>query len=513
MAFDSASIQSHGLRLPQTSRGALPVLSKKSSCPLMHQRSSSTPIARLLDEGLSSKPILPTLSTKSSFTSLLQIIQPGTRQIRVHARYIAKHLFITCSVPDTVTVSQTRDLLLLRCDLWKTPALSNKRSFLSANSTLASIFRSRNRKERDVYANSQSRRNSIDDDDDDDEEERETRWRSSFGLFCPSKGHWLDNARPLSYYEFQDKIELELHHRLDYVCIPKHLYHEAYAHGYLLIKSKAFLKPTFWKRQWVVLQGSQLYQYHSSTDSEPRHTIDLSVGFTLRWRRNDRNHYSTAGMIEIIVNLKSIHITAEDETELRHWHRIFDGLDATIKRKSRSVDMLQIYESMDWIPPQWRSDSSANSLHTANSARSSIYNLDLTHSSSVIAPSNETATPSEYSSSRLPTQVPRSGGITHNSSIFVLRKPSVSRQTPIDPRPVTMNYSYLTPNIESHTKRTTATTNRPRLMRFSSSQSLKCCFLWPQAKGHRRSSSQDTGTAVNGSQTITPPFGLTRPTY
>lgn len=194
-----SSTSNHEVRLPLTTQDLNSIANQFASCgssingnsrPPMHQRSSSTPLTRRINNGLSSKPIQSSLSAKSSYASLFQTTtQPNTRQIHIQARYIAKHLFITCSVPDTVTVSQTRDLLLLRCDLWKAPQSFNNRYFPCSRSTLIFIFGSRGLKKTCSTANNtkEHRRDSIDEEEQEEQEEQELNWRSSFGLFCPAK--------------------------------------------------------------------------------------------------------------------------------------------------------------------------------------------------------------------------------------------------------------------------------------------------------------------------------------
>ncbi|KAI8053749.1 hypothetical protein BDF22DRAFT_742722 [Syncephalis plumigaleata] len=528
------STSNYEVRLPLTTQVLNSTANRFTSCggnttnggnsrPPMHQRSSSTPLlTRRLDDGLSSNPIQSSLSAKSSRVSLFQTAaQSSTRQIRIQARYIAKHLFIACSVPDTVTVSQTRDLLLLRCDLWKAPPSFDSRFFPCPRGTLSFIFGPRGPKKVYSAVNEAKGHHKRDIVDEEEQEEQELNWRSSFGLFCPAKGHWLDNARPLSYYEFQDKIELELHHRSDFVRIPKHLYHEPYAQGYLLIKCKSFLAPTFWKRRWVVLQGAQLYQFIIKTDSEPRSETSLTDGFTLRWKQQEHAHSNHMPIIDITVNQCTLHITAEDEVELRHWYRILDGLDATIRRKSRSVDVINSYDPINWIPPQWYSDSTTNSLGTPSSARSSIYNLDMSHQATMVSHTLEVTTLTNEHSSKSSTVVSRS--IEPASSIFVLRKPSITRRSPVDTRPITINHHYLAPRMDQHhsskptgvsssSSAAAASTSftRPRLNRFSSSQSLRCCFLWSHSKPHRRANSQDGIREQAKRYDITPAYNTIR---
>ncbi|RKP26797.1 hypothetical protein SYNPS1DRAFT_27524 [Syncephalis pseudoplumigaleata] len=507
-----ATPSSHALRPPVTTRDLDAPSSGRLVHSPMHQRSSSTPLmaARLLQMEESSglllgQPVAPSLSAKSSSfapshptTSTAAATAAalpssssssgGTRQVHVQARYVAKHLFITCSVPDTVTVSQTRDLLLLRCDLWQTPkAVHRPRLLPCPHSTFATVLGSYGKKKGRRKADDarQTKRDHMNgrggdggDDDDADDEEREQQWRSRFGLFCPAKGHWLDNARPLSYYEFHDRVELELHHRSDFVRIP---------------------------------------------DTEPRHEVDLSGGFVLRWKPPACGHVQHAPTMEIVVHQCTLHITTEEEVELRHWYRILDGLDATIKRKSRSADVLNVYEPMDWIPPQWHSDSPLShhhhhhpptSMRSTHSARSSIYHLDMAHPIPMTArPSIEVASCSDYTpsttSSRSPTPV---NVARHNDRIvspvpstfyMVHTRPSASRPNPMETRPATTivlqhhhhHHQYLAPHADETAR---SSPIRPRLMRFSSSQSLRGCFLWPQSKLHRRANSQDMITERRG---------------
>jgi hypothetical protein len=120
---------------------------------------------------------------KSSLASLLCGEPVVTSQVRIRARYVAKNLFIDCTVPDSVTVGRTRDLLLLRCDLWTPPVPQAKLPSLRNQRSIARLIKSSQRKSLDDDE-IDTGRNSM---EEDEERDRcDMKWRSGFGLFYPA---------------------------------------------------------------------------------------------------------------------------------------------------------------------------------------------------------------------------------------------------------------------------------------------------------------------------------------
>ncbi|KAF9972690.1 hypothetical protein BGZ73_004179 [Actinomortierella ambigua] len=124
-------------------------------------------------------------------------------------------------------------------------------------------------------------------------------WRSAFGLFWVSAGHWLDESRQVSSYTIQPNELFELQLRNDYIQLPPPgsdlKYSDHYAEGILFKLSKKSRPVNIltahggreslgvWKERWVVLQGNQLLISRKRKD-QVKKTIVIPKPLTITTR-------------------------------------------------------------------------------------------------------------------------------------------------------------------------------------------------------------------------------------
>ncbi|KAI9297744.1 hypothetical protein K502DRAFT_339963 [Neoconidiobolus thromboides FSU 785] len=243
--------------------------------------------------------------------------------IKLKIRYVAKDLWQTLSFPNSITVSQARDICLLRCNIWNPNGKDNGnnnliKSNLSIHSDESGLIQDKNSKDKG------SKRLSI------QNEVVDNNWRGDYSLFWNGAGHWLDDFRRLDSYNLRHLDILELQKKSDFIFIQPSLYYEHYAEGYMY-KLKGGISPS-WKLRWFIVQGRGIWYFKKKKDSNPAGSADLSRPFQVQETSVDSPNSPDTKESCLILRYseKCWWLRATSVEELDHWRRILITLNREV---------------------------------------------------------------------------------------------------------------------------------------------------------------------------------------
>ncbi|KAJ1912316.1 hypothetical protein IWQ60_009717 [Tieghemiomyces parasiticus] len=212
----------------------------------------------------------------------------------IYIRYVAKDLWKQFSFPMGLTVTQARDICMLRCNIWSPFATATDGTPVETSGT------GNGRSKRDLFGTGGAHRrtseygiSSLSSAGDgpqtgqpvgfDTDSNHSTQpaagqslesFRQQYGLYWVAAGHWLDPNRRLSSYPLTAFDVVELQHVNDFVYISPLEYHHHYAEGYLFKLYMNGLSPA-WKLRWFVVRGLKLLCYKKKTDATPLGCMDF----------------------------------------------------------------------------------------------------------------------------------------------------------------------------------------------------------------------------------------------
>ncbi|KAJ1916803.1 hypothetical protein H4219_003579 [Mycoemilia scoparia] len=105
-------------------------------------------------------------------------------------------------------------------------------------------------------------------------------FREQFGLFWTAAGHWLDANRTLSSYQIQMDDVVELQNIIDFVPLLPNDFGSHYTDGFLYRFHTKGMSSS-WKLRWTVLKGNRLCMFKHKGDSVPERILDLNGDFEL----------------------------------------------------------------------------------------------------------------------------------------------------------------------------------------------------------------------------------------
>ncbi|KAJ2480670.1 hypothetical protein IWW47_005932, partial [Coemansia sp. RSA 2052] len=227
--------------------------------------------------------------------------------ITLSVRYVAKDLWRKVTFPPGITVTQARDICMLRFSIWQQTMYQEGGA---EGSTDGSISMGYQRPSTDQRSDELSMsphmqphgsksgatagldgiaggggsggggQNAL------------TQFRDQYGLFWTSSGHWLEADEMLSTYPLRKGDVLELQHVIDFVPLQPEEFKYSYAEGHIFCLHADSATSSSWRLRWAVLRCLVLRLYRQKGQPEADVVIDLSQHFTLTdqgsrsWPRN-----------------------------------------------------------------------------------------------------------------------------------------------------------------------------------------------------------------------------------
>ncbi|KAJ1755613.1 hypothetical protein LPJ58_004131 [Coemansia sp. RSA 1591] len=213
--------------------------------------------------------------------------------IAINVRYVAKDMWRKVTFPPGITVTQARDICMLRFNVWQ-QTLAHE-----TDEQAGSEPKSRGAPPI-MPAGSQSTTS-------------RPELREQYGLFWTSAGHWLETDEMLNAYPLRKGEVLELQHTVNFIPLQPHEFKYSYAESfvYYLCTDGAALS---WQLCWAVLRGRVLRLHRHKTQSDPDAEIDLARPFRLTdqdkrsWPRSSksgRDSGSTSALFESLPSAPS----------------------------------------------------------------------------------------------------------------------------------------------------------------------------------------------------------------
>ncbi|KAJ2714061.1 hypothetical protein H4R19_001924, partial [Coemansia spiralis] len=214
--------------------------------------------------------------------------------ITLNIRYVAKDMWRKVTFPPGVTVTQARDICMLRFNVWQQTLASNEALEPAARDqeqppvqgprrgTAGAISPTRGATA--GFTGSAATGGGP---------QGQSELRELYGLFWTSAGHWLEADEMLGTYPLRKGEVLELQHIVDFIPLLPHEFRFSYAEGYLY-----HLRPgsktsssgggdsgdssrSSWRLCWAVLRGCVLRIHRQKGQLDPDVEIDLAHPFRL----------------------------------------------------------------------------------------------------------------------------------------------------------------------------------------------------------------------------------------
>ncbi|KAJ2546239.1 hypothetical protein EV175_005675 [Coemansia sp. RSA 1933] len=211
--------------------------------------------------------------------------------VAVNVRYVAKDQWRKVTFPPGITVTQARDICMLRFNIWQQSLETGAEPTADTPSTaVGSTFDQQEQKQKQANGSG-------------DETPRvpgatagfmgtvsvgspgsqksQTQFREQYGLFWTSAGHWLDADEMLSAYILRKGEILELQHIVDFVLLQPHEFRHNYAESHIYHLEPEGDEGAVWQLRWLVLRNRTLRVYKEKGAKEPDLEIDLAQRFRL----------------------------------------------------------------------------------------------------------------------------------------------------------------------------------------------------------------------------------------
>ncbi|KAJ1834199.1 hypothetical protein LPJ63_002125 [Coemansia sp. RSA 2711] len=204
--------------------------------------------------------------------------------ITLNVRYVAKDMWRKVTFPPGITVTQARDICMLRFNVWQ--------QTLAHDGTNANTHEASGPKETRVAPpimppGAQGAKS-------------QPELREQYGLFWTSAGHWLEADEMLNAYPLRKGEVLELQHTVNFIPLQPHEFKFSYAESFMYYLSSDGAAPG-WQLHWAVLRGRVLRLYRRKGQPDPDTEIDLTRPFRLTdqdgrsWPRGSSKTGNSAG--------------------------------------------------------------------------------------------------------------------------------------------------------------------------------------------------------------------------
>ncbi|KAJ2096010.1 hypothetical protein GGI16_005007 [Coemansia sp. S142-1] len=223
--------------------------------------------------------------------------------ITINVRYVAKDMWRKVTFPPGITVTQARDICMLRFSIWQ-QTMYQEGGTEGADGNMGHQRPSIDLRSDEFTKSPQPHggksgatagldgiaggggggggggQNAV------------TQFRDQYGLFWTSSGHWLEADEMLSTYPLRKGDVLELQHVIDFVPLQPEEFKYSYAEGHIFCLHADSATTSSWRLRWAVLRCLVLRLYRQKGQSEADVVIDLSQPFNLTdqgsrsWPRN-----------------------------------------------------------------------------------------------------------------------------------------------------------------------------------------------------------------------------------
>ncbi|KAJ2747051.1 hypothetical protein GGI20_000855 [Coemansia sp. BCRC 34301] len=306
----AVKLQTHS---KDTSPGAMPIIGgHKTLASLLHLSSSTKSESRaafnIYAGSLSATArdhSRPGFSDNDGPPAIGAGVSMGTC-ITLNVRYVAKDMWRKVTFPPGITVTQARDICMLRFSIWQQTMNQESGAEGGADGGICVGYHRPSTDQRndelhksphiephgskngatagmDGIAGSGcggSSQNAV------------TQFRDQFGLFWTASGHWLEADEMLSMYPLRKGDVLELQHIVDFVPLQPEEFKYSYAEGHIFCLHADSATSSSWRLRWAVLRCLVLRLYRQKGQAEADVVIDLAQSFNLTdqgsrsWPRN-----------------------------------------------------------------------------------------------------------------------------------------------------------------------------------------------------------------------------------
>ncbi|PIA18117.1 hypothetical protein COEREDRAFT_80050 [Coemansia reversa NRRL 1564] len=228
--------------------------------------------------------------------------------ITLNVRYVAKDMWRKVAFPPGITVTQARDICMLRFNVWQQTLASgvsfgaseNKEQQASAGVGKSTIpSHAQGGAAMGFGEGKQSQK-------------AQSELREQYGLFWTSAGHWLEPDEMLNAYPLHKAEVLELQHIVDFIPLQPHEFKLSYAEGHLYCLQTDGDK-SHWQMCWAVLRCRVLRLYQQKGQQQAKTEIDLTRPFRLtdqdgrNWpRTSSSKNSSTVDIVGIQLLLEGL---------------------------------------------------------------------------------------------------------------------------------------------------------------------------------------------------------------
>ncbi|KAJ2078010.1 hypothetical protein H4R24_004766 [Coemansia sp. RSA 988] len=198
--------------------------------------------------------------------------------ITLNVRYVAKDMWRKVAFPPGITVTQARDICMLRFNVWQQTLGQNTSPGATAGDTEeqqgsagvekgVAPIKTPGGAAMGFVGGKQNQK-------------AQTELREQYGLFWTSAGHWLESDEMLNAYPLHKAEVLELQHIVDFVPLQPHEFKFSYAESHLYCLQSDGDKSR-WNMYWAVLRCRVLRLYQKKGQQQADMEIDLTRPFRL----------------------------------------------------------------------------------------------------------------------------------------------------------------------------------------------------------------------------------------
>ncbi|KAJ2159286.1 hypothetical protein GGF46_003122 [Coemansia sp. RSA 552] len=184
--------------------------------------------------------------------------------IALNVRYVAKDMWRKVTFPPGITVTQARDICMLRFNVWQQTLAQSEAAASEGSSATGAVGRGAPPIAPPGSAAGKGSR---------------PETREQYGLFWTSAGHWLGADEMLNAYPLRKNEVLELQHTVDFIPLQPHEFRHSYAESQLYYMQAGEAQQT-WELFWAVLRARVLRLYRH----KDQHSCDIEIDLTSSFR-------------------------------------------------------------------------------------------------------------------------------------------------------------------------------------------------------------------------------------
>ncbi|KAJ1899853.1 hypothetical protein LPJ66_001856 [Kickxella alabastrina] len=225
-------------------------------------------------------------------TSTLPAAMGIGASITLNMRYVAKDMWRKVTFPPGITVTQARDLCMLRFNIWQQIMNCNENADLAFVTTSDGGPETQHRPSIDDPNNISRQTQSLGHKagataglygvvgSGSQASQSHNQFREQFGLFWTSAGHWLEADEMLNKYPLRKGEVLELQHIVDFIPLQPHEFRFSYAET-AIYYLRTDGPNSSWQLHWAVLHCRVLRLYRKKGQQEADVEIDLTHPYRL----------------------------------------------------------------------------------------------------------------------------------------------------------------------------------------------------------------------------------------